>query len=248
MGMWQAYVDGSGNREHSPLLVLGGFIATAPQWESFVYDWQEMLDAPPHIKYFKMAEAGRRREQFNHFTESERDAKVAHAYAVAEKHASFQVSCVVHLEPFYRLFTEAEFEKSAREPFYLAFSAIISNVARHQSAAGLSGEVDFIFDNEAMFKDKIMREWDRFKTEASPDVREFIGDDPAFRDDLKVLPLQAADLIAWWVRKMATVGADSVQFPWKPKRALPGFQFNYDEAQLLKVRDTIRGRLREEGG
>ncbi len=47
-GMWQAYVDGSGNRAHAPLLVLGVFIATAAQWET-VYDWQAMLDAAQRI-------------------------------------------------------------------------------------------------------------------------------------------------------------------------------------------------------
>jgi hypothetical protein len=42
-----------------PVMVLGGFIATAPQWEAFVPEWQAMLDAPPRISYFKMSEAGR---------------------------------------------------------------------------------------------------------------------------------------------------------------------------------------------
>jgi len=46
--MWQAYVDGSGNRAHAPLLVLGVFIATAARWET-VYDWQAMLDAAQRI-------------------------------------------------------------------------------------------------------------------------------------------------------------------------------------------------------
>jgi len=139
-------------------------------------------------------------------------------------------------------------QKNAIEPYYLAFFGIISGVARHQTAVGLTGEVDFIFDEEVMFKDKIQRDWDAFKANASSDTREFIGDSPVFRDDEKVLPLQAADLIAWWLRKMATERDDNIQFPWRPTRHIPGFQFHYDEVQLRKVRETIRKRLRDEGG
>lgn len=47
---------------------------------------------------------------------------------------------------------------------------------------------------------------------------------------------------------MATERDANIQFPWKPTRHIPGFQFHYDEVQLLKVRDTIRRRLREGEG
>jgi hypothetical protein len=156
----------------------------------------------------------------------------------------YQVSCIIELEPFYRLFNPSVVEESSINPYYLAFSAIISGVAREQGKLGLHDEVDFIFDDQVMEKDKIVRAWDAFKTNASTDTRGLIGSVPYFRDDKKFLPIQAADLIAWWVRKLVTEkrgGDEPAVLPWKATRQIPGFQFYYDEDRLkLALENTMR--------
>ena len=71
-----------------------------------------------------------------------------------------------------------------------------------------------------------------------------IGSVPYFRDDQKFLPIQAADLIAWWIRKLATEnrgGEEPAWVPWKATRQISGFQFHYDEPRLkLALENTIR--------
>ena len=52
--MLQAYIDDSG--VGGPLLVLAGYIATAPAWAEFSRDWQELLDMRPRWPYAKMSE------------------------------------------------------------------------------------------------------------------------------------------------------------------------------------------------
>jgi hypothetical protein len=60
------------------------------------------------------------------------------------------------------------------------------------------------------------------KTAACDDLREMIGDMPIFRDDVKTLPLQAADLYAWWAFKWQREGVRNwvreQPFPWPKNR------------------------------
>jgi hypothetical protein len=60
--------------------------------------------------------------------------------------------------------------------------------------------IDFIFDQQSQ-KNIILRAWDEYVETKQPGVRELYGGAPRFEDDKKFLPLQAADLWAWWIRK-----------------------------------------------
>jgi hypothetical protein len=241
--IWQAFIDDSGHRGHSPVLVLAGGISPIARWADFVPHWQGMLDMLPAIKYFKMNEAARGRGQFRGWSEERRKERVALAYSTIENYVEFQVSCIIHLEPFFRIFTEETTEKRAINPFYIGFSAIISGVARHQRSLGLINKVDFIFDDQCMEKGKIMDAWDLFKQYASSDTKDFIGRAPIFQDDKEVVPIQAADLIAWWIRKMASMKSNKIEVPWKSTRRIPGFQFHYDENKLKEVHENVSRSL-----
>lgn len=238
--IWRAYLDDSGHREHSPFLVLGGWVAPITVWADFVPDWDKMCMLKPPIAYFKMNEAAKRTGEFLHWSAVRATQRVVAAYEVIEKWIPYQVSVIVELEPFYRIFTTKWIEQSSINPYYLAFSAVLSGVAREQRKLGIEYPVDFIFDEQVMEKGKIVDAWGAFKINASDDTRELIGSVPQFLDDKKFKPLQAADLIAWWIRHLATKslgGKEPNAVPWRAKREIPGFQFHYGEARLLEARE-----------
>jgi hypothetical protein len=82
--MWQAYIDDSGHRQHAPVMVLAGFVATVSQWRVFSDEWQQMLDMKPGIKYFKMNEAATAKGQFLHWSEDRITERVRQAYKIIE--------------------------------------------------------------------------------------------------------------------------------------------------------------------
>jgi hypothetical protein len=51
----RAYIDDSHTVQTA--FVLAGYIATAENWAAFSDDWQEVLDMPPRLERFKMADA-----------------------------------------------------------------------------------------------------------------------------------------------------------------------------------------------
>src|SRR5262249_25967288 len=71
--------------------------------------------------------------------------------------------------------------------------------------------------------------------------RQLMGDTPTFRDDERYLPLQAADLYAWWIlkwhREGDSTGVEKLNFPWGANRKINRLHTEYkddDIRQLLK--------------
>jgi len=52
----QAVVDDSGKSE-KPVFLLAGFVLNVDEWTAFADQWQNILDGPPKLEYFKMSEA-----------------------------------------------------------------------------------------------------------------------------------------------------------------------------------------------
>jgi hypothetical protein len=133
---------------------------------------------------------------------------------------------------------------SSINPYYLAFSGILSGLAAEKARFGPSDMVEVIFGDQTPEKDKIVQAWDLLKRNGSPDTQELIGG-PSFLDDRQVLPLQAADFIAWWVRKLAMESRreESAIVPWQVTTEIPRLEFNYAENRLRDVfENTVRSR------
>jgi hypothetical protein len=77
--------------------------------------------------------------------------------------------------------------------------------------------ISFIFDNQSRGKPQIFDAWDSF-IENAPIDGKLVGSSPRFEDDVDLPPLQAADFIAWVIRKQAGRafrGETPPEFVWK---------------------------------
>lgn len=126
------------------------------------------------------------------------------------------------------------------EPILFVLYGIIGEVANNQHKIGSTEAIDFFFDEQVMEKDKVIRDWDTFKL-AHPELIHLIGQTPAFRDDKRVKPIQAADMLAWVARTQAQNrlrGLDPVRLPLRLD--YPVLQFIWDEKSLQDIRDKMR--------
>ena len=140
------------------------------------------------------------------------------------------------------------------KPYYFAFRAITVGLAQKQEEMGFNEPIDFIFDEQTE-KRKTLDAWDYLKVSVTANVRQLLGDTPAYKDDEKTLPLQAADLYAWWVRRWEMDGiADGVKglkFPWTLNRPdLLRLHMSFSEADFraefersLKNQAIVLGRM-----
>jgi hypothetical protein len=66
---------------------------------------------------------------------------------------------------------------------------------------GMREKVHFIFDEQLHASDRVQAVWSKIIEIIHDDLRPLIGGRPSHRNDKEVLPLQAADLLAWHVRR-----------------------------------------------
>jgi hypothetical protein len=77
----------------------------------------------------------------------------------------------------------------------------MSLVLKQEAAIGRQRTVDFIFDEQGKQIGRCLAAWKYWQEHAPDLVSRLIGSRPISGDDRTILPLQAADLLAWQVRR-----------------------------------------------
>jgi hypothetical protein len=191
-----AFVDDSGSGGDSPYYVLAGYSADKSTWESFWADWQGVLDLSPKLNYFKMSEAESLKGQFLNFTRSDRDARLAKFIDVILNHDLFEASVAIK-DVDYREVLYPVLDRGHASPYYCAFIGMATALSGRYRHSGSDEIVHFIFDTQGAMEDKMLRLYDTFRG----DFRHWKLGSVEYRSDKDVLPLQAADLIAWQTRR-----------------------------------------------
>jgi hypothetical protein len=225
----QAYVDASGKGDPR-LLVIAGYIATAEVWAQFSKAWQARLDCA-QIPVFKMNKMAGRPEIAGWF------------YRLIEEHdIKASIACIINTAELVEVEKSVKYPSyvsnpnSADNPYYWGFKYIIAILAERQRQLNLLEPIDFIFDYDSE-QSKIPRAWEIMKKAARADISVLMGDMPIFRDDTKTMPLQAADLYAWWALKWQRDGvtdwATELPFPWPKNKNIPRLAVYFGRKSFL---------------
>ncbi|WP_315742091.1 DUF3800 domain-containing protein [Bradyrhizobium sp. SZCCHNR1075] len=201
---FQGFIDESISSEE---LVLGGYIAPASVWAKFSKDWEELLPLAMKGKdgsfYFKMSEmAVHKMDQVRAF------------YNVIDQYPDLvPISLRINLEDLESAKRRlADFANTMgwsvhlnnwANPYYLAFRLLLDNFHIHPIPMEKipAGEpINFVFDERAE-KKFILAAWNEIVERIADDIKHPLGSSPRFENDKRFLPLQAADLWAWWVRE-----------------------------------------------
>lgn len=247
----QAFMDESENAPHGDF-VLAGHIAPAENWASFSKEWERLLPmatlAEDGTYQFKMREMA---------SSPERMARVSAFYWLIEKYVTASLSCRISLDDFQTAYERIN-ETCDRlnvtvdwgdwqNPYFFTFRTLMDGFHQKRDDFAkiipLSEQVDFYFDDRAE-KRVIFAAWDEYIESTSKDVRKFYGAHPRFEDDRRFLPLQAADLWAWWVRRWYE--EDASDFPDKMRDFDFGeWQGNYRRMIAISLNEQqIFDRLR----
>jgi hypothetical protein len=80
---------------------------------------------------------------------------------------------------------------------------VVETAARYHHTLGIDNlpPVDFTFDEQGGLGDDAALWYGWLKDERNPSIRKLMGSTPIFRNDKEVVPLQAADMYAWHLRR-----------------------------------------------
>jgi hypothetical protein len=246
----QAFLDDSGMGQ-APASVIGGFVSTPAKWETFSNDWQDALDMRPSIAYFKMKEANALRGQFKGWRIEQRDERIAFLFSIIEKHALFGVSSAVQHSMYQSIFGNMLNVQgyNLQHPYFLLFHGVVTSIAQRLARIGHEEPVEFVFDSQPDQMPKMLQGWELFVAVSGNAHKHLLTKPPTFQDDKLALPIQAADLHAWWVRKMCdsylTGKAERIPpFPdGKEVLSLPVLQMFWKPDALLRMYSALSGAI-----
>lgn len=198
--MLQAFLDDSTSNTGDEAFFLAGYINTTEMWDEFSKVWNFVLKQHPSIDYLKMSEAESLRGQFRNWTREDRDAKILQLAQVIKLSKPHFVFCCVSRSEYSETMAPVA-PHNLKNPYFMVFWGIIDSVSRYCQHDGSVLPVDFIFDNQGSMGDDAVLFYNETKNSMKPKLRATLGSTPVFRDEKLVLPLQAADMLAWHVRR-----------------------------------------------
>jgi hypothetical protein len=206
VAMLKAFIDDSGSGGDSPWYVLAGYLGTVEGWDAFDSKWLDVLHEHPYIEYFKSSEAESLRPdgQWAGVSKEQRDAKIDALIGVIG-HCTRRAVCAPIRQRDYDELVKGKIPPVWDSPYFFLMPSIISASINIERIDGESESVDFVFDNDQKHEKGSNR-----LNAALMLMRSNYGSlvNVSFRDEKKFIPLQAADLLAWQIRRRYSVPND----------------------------------------
>jgi len=245
----QAFVDDSGGKGHSDHFVLAGLVSTAEEWANFSVEWKACLESHPAIPLFKMNEAAARRGAFERFSESARDEKLRELARVINRRTSFMISSVMRMEDSKH--HVAGGLKPFKDPYFLPFHTLIMGICLDLWDHGIRQRFEITFDEQVIFGPRAMQWYPLMKEIIKlkeRDAATLLPEDPMFRSDDNSLPLQAADLFAWCIRRN-TDDPEKEVFGWllkeMPNVKRSSYSYFMDEERFCALNEQTKKILED---
>jgi hypothetical protein len=88
-----------------------------------------------------------------------------------------------------------------KSPYSLVYYSLMSATLKSMVSCGVRDTIDFIFDEQLHLSDAVQAIYGTVIANLSADLSVLVGGRPIHGTDRKYLPLQAADLLAWHIRR-----------------------------------------------
>lgn len=200
MANFTAYFDASGHPDaKGSAMFVSGFIAPISEWVKFEREWLSLLAEYGIKNPFHMAEFIACSEQFVGWKHNEKRQLefYGRALKVIQRRTNRAISQGVIVDDFWKLVNEYVIPddhaaaSSLKTP--LSFCAVgaciqIAKWANRRRRRGLkmTGTIEIVFDRG-----------DKHRGQMATALRDVFNTDPIFKDKKDVVPIQAADILAW---------------------------------------------------
>ena len=211
----QCAIDDSGSdvREDG-MYVLAGYIMEHTRWEAFATWWHDRLvDTPYPIQCFKMAQVVSGDGFFEGIRDDFREAK---AQALATVIHKSNIPAIVTQMSWrdYNKTIRGKVDSRLDNPYAIFFFKTLAVVSELQIRVddALREEygnyefpaqpVNFVFDEQGQHGLNALSWFGPLRDSLKEPHRTMLSNTPNFRDDCDFLPLQAADMLAWHIRRV----------------------------------------------
>lgn len=238
--MFKAYFDDSTSDEQDKILVLAGCVQSYKVWSDFSLRWEAALAETPSIRHFHMREARALEGEFLGWKRKDRDNKISLLANIVESYRPWvMVVWLSRNEHEEILKPIAPF--LLRQPYVSLFYAAIMQLARWHLDMGIALPVEYIFDDQGEIGRDAALWYQHIKSWQPAEIAALMGGSPKFENDEMVLPLQAADMLAWHVRRRkARPNENPLQQATAPLENLHCVEVHIPERLLVDIANQMK--------
>ncbi len=162
-----------------------------------------------------MAEAASRIGQFAGMPEEFVLCKINELLEVIKKYDPDGVFVFLDWSEYRKILEHRVVPESLQNPYHLLFPGIFDVIRISQTHKGIFPEpIDVDFDEQGSAGAFAQLRYPAMKANCDPEVRKMLGRVPIMLDDKKVMPLQAADMLAWNIRREHDMDDDGLAWHW----------------------------------
>lgn len=196
----QAFIDDSASDKGDKRLFMAGYLNRADKWALFSAAWNEELQSPPSIAYLRMVEANGLRGQFKGWTAESRDDKLRSLARVIKHFEPLSFQFTINRDEFFRILKPVS-PRGLGSPHFICSFSVIGGVVRFSASKRGNIPIEFIFDEQDGVDADLAMLFHEMIKSLPRSARRLISGVPSFQNDKEVLPLQAADMLAWHLRR-----------------------------------------------
>lgn len=208
--MLQCFVDDSGNQPKPELadgglFVLAGYVMDEKRWEDFSERWFQQLKRDFPIAYCRMFDAENGTGPFTGMDEVFRKRKVKDLALVVQECNPVPMACQMTWKDYNEIVV-GNVPAGFDNPYAVLFYQMMKSVSDFQVKANELRNfgfqpVDFIFDEQGSAGAQCLKWYQPLKDKIPEPYKTMMSNTPQFKDDRQVMPLQAADMLAWHLRR-----------------------------------------------
>jgi hypothetical protein len=203
----KCFVDDSGSDEKADgIFVLAGYVMSEARWEDFAERWDAVLKRAPAIEYCHMAEIEELdKGPFKDIRWDFRELKVKALSTVIRDCCPVAVESRMYWKD-YQSYMKGKVDPRLDNPYAVLFFKILASIAQIQIDSNKLADfgflpVEFVFDDQGEAGLQCLKWWQQLKEKVAEPHRTIIANSPQFKDDRALNPLQAADMLAWHIRR-----------------------------------------------
>lgn len=198
----QLFIDESGYGQTGPqdAFVFGGFLSTVRAWERFAHVWKGLLKKPPVLSaggFKNHLRRNRNSRRLKDFIEVLRISGVHRVSTIIPRQA-YQRAILDEL-PKWRGRLDDEVVELLGNEYYFGFFHIVMHVLLPMTWVNDKLRLEVIYDLNVQEKEKLKAGYQGL-VDHVPEAR-FLAGEPHGEPDDDVMPLLAADLIAWHLHR-----------------------------------------------
>ena len=198
IAMLEAYVDDSGTHEGSRAAVVAAFVASREQWARFESDWRRML-AEQGLSAFRMSDFENGWGEFRDWDPVRRQKVREFVFTTIKIRTQCRMATGIEVEAIRAVVPPSDDTR----PYFWCVIELLKHIARWAGKYAPGQNIAYVFEDGTQGKGQIMEALDYVRRHRETWAKYHIAS-YAFGDKRKVVPLQAADVLAYECYKELT--------------------------------------------